>query len=211
MVSGPSDHVPESSEGDDIVDDLPPRVARLGGATVALVGKAPEAGDRLDANFRIAAARAAHEPLLASALREGFVVVSTLPNIGKRACTAQVVKLERLREVLPFARVVHVASDGVLPWKEVDVYHPDVASPGYALGAASPFDASAFKRAFGVGVEDSHRIAHGLFALQNGVFVLVDIPFDQFRTPSVERFIERARCLLQCFGSLVSPASPPPS
>jgi peroxiredoxin len=190
----------EHPHDDDEEEDLP-REARLGGQVVRLMGRAPRPGDHLVRSFRVPEARRANHPLETSTLRDGLVIVSTLPNIAKRACTAQVVKLEAARKALDGLRIFHVASDGLLAWDEVEQFHPDVAAPGYALKAASPFDAAAFKRAFGVGVEGSHRIAHGLFALKNGVFLLVDIPFDQFRTPSVERFMYRARAIVDSFST----------
>jgi hypothetical protein len=168
------------------------RTAQLGDERIRLVGLVPRHGDRLTAEFEIPAARLAANPLTAEDLRQGLVVVSTLPNIEKHACLAQIVELEeRSHERLPGLRIVHVSADHEEHWREVDQFHPNVRSAGYSLCCAEPASREAFVRAFGVGVEDHHRIAHGLFTLQGGIFLLTDIPADQMRPASVDRFIER--------------------
>lgn len=174
-----------------IRDDMK-RIAQLGSDRIHLLGHVPRRGERLTAEFVIPAARLADKPLMAVDLRRGSVVVSTLPNIQKHACLAQIVELEeRGHEELPEWRIVHVSADHEEHWREVDRFHPNVQASGYSLCCADPVSREAFVSAFGVGVEDHHRIAHGLFALQDGVFLEVEIPHDQMRSAAVRGFLER--------------------
>jgi hypothetical protein len=173
------------------------RWARLGDQRIYLLGRMPKPGDRLRGRFSIPAARHARMPLTDEALATGLVIVSTLPNIEKHACMAQIVELEeRGREVFPGGRLVHVSADQADHWREVDQFHPDMRAEGYSLCCADPASRAAFVESFGVGVEGHHRIAHGLFALRHGVFLAAEIPGDQMRTPEVREFIER---LMGCF------------
>lgn len=167
------------------------RQVKLGAETIWLSGGRPQTGEILNASFSIPAARLAQAPLTASDLRIGLVILSTLPNIQKHACLAQIVHLEeRSRERFPDLRIVHVSADHEDHWREVDRFHPNVQAAGYSLCCAEPMSREAFVQAFGVGVEDHHRIAHGLFALQEGRFLAIDIPNDQMRTPEVENFLK---------------------
>jgi hypothetical protein len=181
------------------------RTVQLGSDRIHLLGQVPRRGERLTAEFVIPAARLADKPLTAVDLRRGSVVVSTLPNIQKHACLAQIVELEeRGHEQLPEWRIVHVSADHEEHWREVDRFHPNVQSSGYSLCCADPASREAFVLAFGVGVEDHHRIAHGLFALQDGVFLEVEIPHDQMRSAAVRGFLERL------IGETGAPSSPTP-
>ncbi|MBA5867322.1 MAG: hypothetical protein GDA67_11590 [Nitrospira sp. CR1.3] len=181
------------------------RRAQLGEGVIYLQGRTPVRGERLAAEFVIPAARLADKPLTAADLRQGLVAVSTLPNIQKHACLAQIVDLEeRGRGRLPGLRIVHVSSDHEEHWKEVDRFHPDIRSAGYSLCCADPASREAFVLAFGVGVEDRHRIAHGLFALRDGIFLQVEIPHDQMRSAEVGGFLERL------IGGTEAPSSPTP-
>jgi peroxiredoxin len=140
----------------------------------------------------IPAARLAQESLMATDLRQGLVVVSTLPNIQKHACLAQIVDLEeQSHETLPGLRIVHVSADHEAHWREVDRFHPNVQAAGYSLCCADAASREAFVKAFGVGVEDHHRIAHGLFALQDGVFLAADVPDNQMRPAETKAFLHR--------------------
>jgi peroxiredoxin len=173
-------------------DDQVTRTVRLGNEQIHLLGLVPSPGDRLTAEFVIPAARHAREPLLAADLRQGLVVLSTLPNIQKHACLAQIVGLEeQSHERMPGLRIVHVSADHEEHWQEVDRFHPDVRAAGYSLCCAEAESREAFVRAFGVGVEDHHRIAHGLFALQDGRFLEAEVPDDQMRPADVQGFLER--------------------
>ncbi len=168
------------------------RTAQLGTDRIRLIGRVPCRGDRLTGDFVIPAARLADKPLTAEDLGRGLVVVSTLPNIQKHACLAQIVELEeRGHERLPGLRIVHVSADHAEYWQEVDRFHPTIQSAGYSLCCAEGASREAFVRAFGVGVEDHHRIAHGLFALRDGLFLAAEVPDDQMRPADVEAFLER--------------------
>lgn len=168
------------------------RTAQLGSDRIHLLGHVPCCGERLTAEFSIPAARLADKPLTGDELRRGLVVVSTLPNIEKHACLAQIVDLEeRGRQELPEWKLVHVSADHEDYWQEVDRFHPGIQAAGYSLCCADPNSREAFVLAFGVGVEDHHRIAHGLFALRDGVFLHVEIPHDQMRPAGVSAFLER--------------------
>jgi peroxiredoxin len=181
------------------------RSARLGDDTIYLQGRVPHSGERLTADFIIPAARLADKPLTADSLRCGLVVLSTLPNIEKHACLAQIVDLEEQgHEQLPGLRIVHVSADHEDHWREVGRFHPNVQAAGYSLCCADPASREAFVLAFGVGVEDHHRIAHGLFALRDGVFLEVEIPHDQMRPAAVRSFLERL------IGERGAPSSPTP-
>jgi hypothetical protein len=151
----------------------------------------PRPGDCLVADFVIPAARLAPEPLTASDLRRGIVVVSTLPNIQKHACMAQIVDLEeQVHALWPDLRIAHVSADSEEHWQEVDQFHPDLRAAGYSLCCADQMSREAFVQAFGVGVEHYHRIAHGVFALQEGVFLAAEIPDDQMRPVEVRDFLK---------------------
>lgn len=179
------------------------RPAQLGDSTIYLQGRVPSRGEQLAAEFVIPAARLADKPLTADELRSGLVVVSTLPNIEKHACLAQIVDLEeRGCEQLPGFRIVHVSADHEDHWREVDRFHPNIRAAGYSLCCADPGSREAFVLAFGIGVEDHHRIAHGLFALRDGMFLEVEIPHDQMRPVEVRGFLERL------IGEIVAPSSP---
>ncbi|MBM4119463.1 MAG: hypothetical protein FJ248_00985 [Nitrospira sp.] len=168
------------------------REAQLGERVINLQGRTPSPGERLTVEFTIPAARLADTPLTADELCRGLVVVSTLPNIQKHACLAQIVDLEeRGRGQLLDLKIVHVSADHEAHWQEVDRFHPNVRAAGYSLCCADPASREAFVSAFGVGVEDHQRIAHGLFALRDGVFLEVDIPLDQMRPAEVSGFLER--------------------
>ncbi|MGE0644795.1 MAG: hypothetical protein AB7P24_14090 [Nitrospira sp.] len=168
------------------------RQAQLGDNVIYLQGRVPSRGERLTAEFTIPAARLAETPLTADGLRRGLVLVSTLPNIQKHACMAQIVALEEQgSEKLSDWTIVHVSADHEDHWREVDRFHPNVRAAGYSLCCADPASRAAFVSAFGVGVEDHHRIAHGLFALRDGIFLEVEIPHDQMRPAEVDGFLLR--------------------
>lgn len=174
------------------IEDDTMRTAQLGSDHLHLLGQVPRRGERLTAEFTIPAARLADKPLTAADLRRGLVVVSTLPNIQKHACLAQIVELEeRGHEQLPDLKIVHVSADHEEHWQEVDRFHPNVQAAGYSLCCADPESREAFVSAFGVGVKDHHRIAHGLFALRDGIFLEAEIPSDQMRPAEVRGFLDR--------------------
>jgi hypothetical protein len=174
--------------------DSPTRTAKLGDSLIELEGSAPVLGSRLRGEFAIAPARHARAPLLASDLRAGWVVLSTLPNIEKHACIVQILDLEEaIAKMEPRPRLVHVSADEAHHWHEVDHIHPHLKAPGYTLASTSSEDRAAFTSAFGVGVRGKQRIAHGLFGLRDGTFENADIPYDQMGSPNVVEFVARLR------------------
>jgi hypothetical protein len=174
------------------------RQVQLGARAIYLQGRVPACGDRLSAGFVIPAARLAEEPLTAEDVGRGLVVVSTLPNIEKHACLAQIVNLEeRGPEQLPDLRIIHVSADHEAHWREVDRFHPNIQAAGYSLCCADPVSRASFVEAFGAGVQGHHRIAHGLFALLNGIFLAAEVPEDQMKPAEVRAFLQRVAALVQ--------------
>jgi len=170
----------------------PTRTAKLGDTMIELEGSAPVLGSPLRGEFAIAPARHAGTPLLASDLRAGCVVLSTLPNIEKHACIFQILDLEEaIVKMEPRPRLVHVSADEAHHWHEVDHIHPHLKAPGYTLASTSSEDRAAFTAAFGVGVRGTWRIAHGLFGLRDGTFEEAEIPYDQMESPNVVEFLAR--------------------
>ena len=170
----------------------PTRTVKLGDTLIELEGSAPVLGSPLRGEFAIAPARHATTPLLASDLRAGWVVLSTLPNIEKHACIAQILNLEEaVVKMEPRPRLVHVSADEAHHWHEVDHIHPNLRAPGYTLASTSSEDRATFTAAFGVGVRGKQRIAHGLFGLRDGIFESAEIAYDQMQSPGVVEFVAR--------------------
>lgn len=168
------------------------RWVSLGGAALLLPGRAPEPGMSLAGDFVLPPARNARAPLTATRLCCGRVVVSTLPNIGRHACVAQVLDLEEhLAATYAGVTLVHVSADAASYWREVDLYHAALAAEAYTLDGADDDSVAAFTSAFGVAASGHRRIAHGLFGLVDGRFTAVDIPAEQMGTPDVHAFVAR--------------------
>jgi hypothetical protein len=166
------------------------RHADLGGRPIVLFGHTPQPGRPLVDVFSLPPARAATLPLTDGELRRGLVVVSTLPNIQRHACVAQIVELEEeCAHRFPEVRIAHVSHDDAIHWREVDRYHPGIGAASYTLDGASESSRVSFTWAFGVGVLGHQRIAHGLFALREGVFIAAEIPFDQMHAPDIGGFL----------------------
>lgn len=181
-------------------DGESPGRVRLGARWARLDAPCPRPGDVLSADFRLRPAHHATIGLCGTQLRHGLVIVSTLPNIEKRACTAQILALDkelgasRLR-----SRVVHVSSDAARHWSQLERLHDQVNASGHTVDGASDEDRERFARAFGVAVVGERRIAHGLFALRDGVFLGAVVPENQFRSPSVRLFVQRLERLIKVF------------
>jgi peroxiredoxin len=170
------------------------RAAVLDRKALVLPGPLPKVGDFLPERwFEVPPARHANAPLTPPSLKVGLTLVSTLPNIGKHACAAQILELEEdaLARLEDF-RLVHVSADAPHFWHEVDHFHPVLRAEGFSLHGAADDSRQAFTAAFGVGVKGTRRIAHGLFALRDGMFVAAEIPFDQMAIPDVRGFLDRA-------------------
>jgi len=174
------------------------RIVKLGSKELELLGECPLPLQPLPpTTFAIPPARNATEPLVFSDLTRGKVFVSTLPDISKHACAAQILGLEeQVRHRAPEARLVHVSADAPHFWDEVDHFHRDLTASGYSLFGADEESARAFGQLFGVAVKGNRRIAHGLFALQDGIVVAAEIPYQQLGIPSIGRFMHTAmsRC-----------------
>lgn len=172
-------------------------ILRLGDELLTRLHEAPRPGDVLFGHFAVPPARHAAAPLTHEDLASGLVVLSTLPNIRKHACLAQIVDVDELApRALPGARIAHVAADAAEHWAEVDRFHRAVVAPGYTLHGADAVSRDSFGRAFGVAVAGHGRIAHGLFALRDGLFLAADVPFEQMAPPDVRAFLARVRRLL---------------
>jgi hypothetical protein len=172
----------------------------------------PKSGDPLRGEFSIPAARHARAPLTARRLSRGWTVLSTLPNIRSHACANQILGLEEaLSRMARPPRLYHVSADAAAHWHEVDHYHATLAAPGFTLEGCDGRSRSNFKDAFGVGVSGHRRIAHGLFALNRGVFVDAEIPVDQLRAPEIQDFVRRLRASMRAEGSGAPRRAPPSS
>lgn len=173
------------------------RTVQVQGRALHLDSPVPKPGSRLSVQFSLPPARGASAPLCERQLSRGLVLLSTLPNIEKHACALQIVHLEEhAAEELPEARVVHVSSDDAENWQEVDEYHGNLTAAGYTLDGASEASRRAFCDALGVSVRESQRVAHGLFALQDGVFIAAEVPDDQMDTPDVHAFLSAVHSAL---------------
>jgi hypothetical protein len=168
------------------------RHADLGGRAILLLGHLPHPGRALVDVFSLPPARRARAPLTDEELRRGLVIVSTLPNIQRHACVAQIVQLEEeCAHRFPMARIVHVSQDEARHWEEVDRFHPGIMAASYTLHGASETSRVSFTWAFGVGVLGEQRIARGLFALRDGVFVAAEVLLDQMQAPDVDHFLRQ--------------------
>ena len=105
------------------------RHADLDGRPILLLGHLPHPGRALVDVFTLPAARRATAPLTEADLRRGTVVVSTLPNIQRHACIAQIVELEQAcARRHASLRIVHVSGDEAIHWREVDRFHGGVTA-----------------------------------------------------------------------------------
>jgi len=169
------------------------RVALLGDAALRLLGRMPQAGELLAARpFSVPPARNAAAPLTPESLRRGLVLVSTLPNIARYACAAQILDFEEesMRRFDDF-RMLHVSTDEARYWSEIDTFHPALAAEAFSLFDADEQSVAGFGLSFGVAVEGHGRIAHGLFALLDGMFLAAEVPFQQLAVPDVGAFLDR--------------------
>jgi len=168
------------------------RSVYLGDRKIFLLGKKPSKGWKLTEYFQANPARKTRSKLTSDCLKKGLVIVSTLPNIRSFACSQQILDLENeVKAQIPSARIYHIASDPKSGWKEVEELHPFLDSPGFTLHGVPAEFVDSFKRAFGVGVKGTPRIAHGLFALLDGEFLVSYIPRQQYGVPNIRKFIRK--------------------
>ena len=164
----------------------------LGDCSIFLEGSQPKYGQKLANNITAKPARKTKEALGSTQLSQGLVFVSTLPNIRSFACSQQVLDLEvGSKKKFPKSKIFHIASDPKSGWKEVDLLHPFLSSPGFTLCGLSKDEKERFKSSFGVGVENENRIAHGLFALLDGKFIASYIPRQQYGVPNIKLFLNK--------------------
>jgi peroxiredoxin len=169
----------------------------LGDHPIYLTGSKPKKGTQIHSNFYAIPARKAKTELKKRDLSRGLVIVSTLPNIHSFACSQQVLDLElETKKLYPKARIFHIACDPKSGWEEVEKLHPFLESPGYTIHGVGKKEADSFKNSFGVGVEGNRRIAHGLFALQNGKFMVSYIPRQQYGIPNIKKFLKQVQAAL---------------
>ncbi len=163
---------------------------RVGDKTYLLEGNLPFIGQTITKEFTLQEALG-KKPLSFKDLSKGLVIVSTLPNIKKEHCIQQVNELETLaRLLLPSStQIVHVSSDPPAAWKNAKTFLPDVELRAYTLFDTDPESVSMFREEFGVGVQDSDRVAHGLFALFHGQFMKLQVPDDQLGVPNIPLFL----------------------
>jgi len=174
------------------------RVVQLNETSLRLLGRLPQPGERLATRpFSVPPARNATSPLTRASMDDGLVLMATLPNLGRYVRAAHLLDFEkRLTGRLGEFRTVHVSTDEASIWAEFNHFHPGLAAEGYSLFDADEETVSGFGLSFGVALEGHGRIAHGLFALLNGVFVAAEVPFDQLDVTGVEPFLDRVERLL---------------
>ena len=162
------------------------RHADLGGRPIVLLGHLPHPGRALVDVFTLPAILRGTPPLTEADLVRGTVVVATLPSIQRNASVVRLVELEGVcAQRHPSARIVLVSQEESVQSNEVDCCRGRMSAASYTLSGASESSRVSFAWAFGVGVLGDQRIAHGLFALRDGVFVAADVPFDQMQLPDV--------------------------
>jgi hypothetical protein len=161
------------------------RPACLAGRPILLLGHLPHPGRALVDVFRLPAVDHAGARLTDEDLRVGTVAVSTSPSLGPDSMRQLEALKNACRRDLPFARVVHVSHD----MDSSAAIDGSVHGELYTLEGASESSCVSFTWAFGVGVLGEKQIAHGLFALREGIFVAAETPFDQRPLHDVSGFI----------------------
>ncbi|TGN10095.1 hypothetical protein [Leptospira ilyithenensis] len=163
----------------------------LGDKPIELLGKQPKQGEWIKKNFRLPAAYNTKIPFTPDQLKAGLVIVSTLPKIKSNECSAQILNLEQELAIRKInAKIVHIACDCADHWEEVKNLHPFLKAKGFSLKFADTTDINSFKEFFGVGVKGSPRIAHGLFAFQNGYLIQSMIPRQQYGIPNIKKLLD---------------------
>ncbi|XDD43816.1 hypothetical protein AB3N58_05560 [Leptospira sp. WS60.C2] len=164
----------------------------LGDTPVFLTGKRPKEGDRLDRNLELTPAFNTKSKRVHLKDQNELLFISTLPNVKSFACSAQVLDLEEeiKKRKIP-AKIIHLASCGKDSWMEIKKLHPHLKAKGYSLQNGKKEDVSYLKDSLGVGVSQSHRLAHGLFVLRNGTVIASYIPKQQYGVPNIKRFLNR--------------------
>ncbi|TGL09271.1 hypothetical protein [Leptospira levettii] len=164
----------------------------LGDLPVELIGKRPRLGKPIEGKYRFTPVLNAKNKFPNLQKSKGIIFLSTLPNVKSFACSAQVLDLEVeiTKRKIP-AKIFHLASCGKDSWSEIKKLHPQLKARGYSLQNCSQNEVNTFKQILGVGVKNSHRLAHGLFALKNGKIIASYIPKQQYGVPNIKHFLNR--------------------
>ncbi|TGL67360.1 hypothetical protein [Leptospira levettii] len=164
----------------------------LGDLPVELIGKRPRLGKPIEGKYRFTPVLNAKNKFPNLQKSKGIIFLSTLPNVKSFACSAQVLDLEVeiTKRKIP-AKIFHLASCGNDSWAEIKKLHPQLKARGYSLKNCSQIEVENFKQKLGVGVKNSHRLAHGLFALKDGKIIASYIPKQQYGVPNIKNFLNR--------------------
>lgn len=164
----------------------------LGDLPVELTGRRPKLGDPIEGKFGFKPALNTKSKFPDLKNIKGLVFLSTLPNVKSFACSTQVLDLEEeISKRNIRAKIFHLASCGINSWTEIKKLHPQLKANGYSLQNCDNDEVTTFKQKLGVGVTNSHRLAHGLFVLKNGKFIASYIPKQQYGVPNIKRFLNR--------------------
>lgn len=160
---------------------------------IHLRGPRPKMNTPISVRFNIPAARNAQQPLKQTDLMQGIFIISTLPNIQKSACMRQILDLEHViqKNFKDSVTLVHISSDEARYWQEVDDLHPHLKAKAYTLDGVPEEIKEEIADMLGVGVVDSHRIAHGIFGFKDGRIIAAMIPRQQMGNPDVRVFVRR--------------------
>lgn len=166
----------------------------LGNMLVELTGKRPKKGFQWQHNFQFLPALNTESNFPNLKNKKGLIFISTLPNVRSFACSTQVLDLEEeLKKRKIQAKIIHIASDGKDAWSEIKKLHPTIKAHGYSLKNGNPDDINTLKEILGIGVVSSHRLAHGLFAIQDGILISSLIPKQQYGVPNIKKFLNELK------------------
>lgn len=166
----------------------------LGDSPIQLIGKRPKPGQKLALKPKLPGVYNTRKDFGSVAKEKGYLFVSTLPNVKTHACSAQVYELETLlAEKGIEATICHISSDGKSSWSEVKKLHPGLKCLGFTLQEADKETVLTFKESLGVGVSNSHRLAHGLFAYKDGKLIGSLIPKQQYGSPNIKKFLSKIK------------------
>ncbi|TGK87123.1 hypothetical protein EHQ24_05900 [Leptospira noumeaensis] len=164
----------------------------LGDEPVELTGKRPKNGFKWKEDFQFAPVLNTNSKFPNLRIRKGIFLISTLPNVKSFACSTQVLELEE--EIIKrkiSAKIIHLASDGITSWEEIKKLHPHLKAHGYSLKNCNEKEINTLKTMLGIGVIGSHRLAHGLFAIQDGILISSLIPKQQYGVPDIKKFLNQ--------------------
>lgn len=166
----------------------------LGDMPVELTGKRPKIGFQWKHKFQFSPALNTKSKFPNLKNEKGLIFISTLPNVRSFACSAQVLELEEeLKKRKIPAKIIHIASDGKDAWSEIKKLHPKLKAHGYSLKNGNTGDVNKLKEILGIGVVSSHRLAHGLFAIQDGILISSLIPKQQYGVPNIKKFLNKLK------------------